>query len=236
MAVYDGCTILNPKGEFLTWCASKKARWYLNKGRAKLVDQDKDGRLTIQLEFEPKGPGVIDNPYYREPKENKCVVCGTTDDLTRHHVVPRCYRKHFPNDVKSFASHDVLAVCHECHEKYEASADLFKVELLAEVDIKEEDILRINSLIKAASSYLSTNIRSRKGSANFNRLKEYFGTSNFNRSDLEELANLKIDKHSYVVSNIESVEHFCQRWREHFVKYAKPQYLPKYWTVEGTWC
>ena len=41
---------------------------------------------------------------------------GNIGNLTRHHVVPHCYRRNFPQELKAYCSHDVLPLCHSCHE------------------------------------------------------------------------------------------------------------------------
>ena len=67
--------------------------------------------------------------YHKQKIENKCVCCGQSTNLTRHHVVPYMYRKNFHNKFKDHSHHDVLPVCYECHRKYELEADNYKLEL-----------------------------------------------------------------------------------------------------------
>lgn len=81
-------------GELLCTIDNKKAMWYVNKGIGEIVKEDP---LTVRLKFEPAGRAVGQTgKYYQMAKENKCVVCGETNNYVRKNVVPREYRRHFP--------------------------------------------------------------------------------------------------------------------------------------------
>jgi hypothetical protein len=112
--LYGGIKILSPEGAILCRCNQKKADWYLSRHIA-----DKKADDCIVLRFKPKGFG---DPYLIHSKENICVVCGSDKELTKHHVVPRSYRQHFPVQFKTHLSHDCVLLCVDCHEKYELSS------------------------------------------------------------------------------------------------------------------
>jgi len=62
-------------------------------------------------------------------QRNLCVVCGCPLDgrtATRHHIVPAIYRTHLPPALKTHLPHDVVALCHSCHERYEDASQLEK--------------------------------------------------------------------------------------------------------------
>jgi hypothetical protein len=48
-----------------------------------------------------------------------CCVCGCAGGLTRHHVVPACYREPLHHDRDYHDLHDIVFVCLGCHEEYE---------------------------------------------------------------------------------------------------------------------
>ena len=52
-----------------------------------------------KLTFTPAGLG--EDTKHIILKENKCVVCGCTkqDTLSRHHVVPKMYKKIMPDNI-----------------------------------------------------------------------------------------------------------------------------------------
>ena len=225
--LYDGCTILTPSGDLLTWCDKKKAKWYLNKGRATLIKEE-DGRMTIQLDFEPKGPGVAGNPFYMQPKQNKCVVCGVEENLTRHHVVPRCYRRNFPPELKAYCSHDVLPLCHDCHETYEVHAERYKKELFDSAGIDTKELDKQAYLSYSASLLLNNSIKipTHKREFHLSSIRRYLAEQHITKSDLESLLVERPNSYDLLMSKVSDLEGFAKKWRSHFIRYAKPKYLP----------
>ena len=115
--LYSNTALLHPDGSILCYVDARKAEWYLRKGLGK-----KHGDNAVQLLFKPAGRGASRVPFMIEPKENICVACGKTKDLTQHHVVPLRYRKLLPLRAKRHGSYDVLGLCSDCHRKYEDAA------------------------------------------------------------------------------------------------------------------
>jgi hypothetical protein len=100
-------------------CGERRARFYLRKGFARLVDAD-TLRLTDDT-TEKKLHALYQgrfSEFFMAVKNDRCVVCGKDHDLTRHHVVPRRQKKKLPLDLRSRLS-NVLFVCQECHQRYE---------------------------------------------------------------------------------------------------------------------
>ena len=121
--VYENCKMLAPDGELLSNCDKKKVQWYIERDLAIVV---KEEPLTIKLKFEPNGRSlttdkkyedIYDDHFYVVDRKNQCVVCGNESQYSRFHVIPSLYRQHFPDELKSHRSHDVLLLCFECHEK-----------------------------------------------------------------------------------------------------------------------
>lgn len=111
-----------PDGELLSNCDFKKANWYVERGLAeKILDEP----YTIRLLFEPNGRSGVAKPhvelyddnFYTVDRENKCVCCGKEKDYSRFHVIPTLYRQHFPDELKSHRSHDIVLLCFTCHEQ-----------------------------------------------------------------------------------------------------------------------
>lgn len=109
-----------PDGEQLCTCAKSKANWYLEKGLGTLISNEP---FTVRLNFEPSNRSTKDsiNQYYREVKVNRCAVCGEPENYVRKNIVPREYRRYFPESMKSHSSHDVLLLCSLCHQRSNAS-------------------------------------------------------------------------------------------------------------------
>lgn len=193
--IYDSYEMYDFDGTFLCYCSKGKAKFYLHKNNfANWMDEDGnlldkksvDHNSTFpngfafyngkqlhkfKLNFQSnKGKTassitVRNDPYYLQKLKNICVCCGTTENLTKHHVVPYMYRKHLHNRFKNNNHHDVLPVCYECHRLYELTANDYKAELLykynipvdiniikTQTEIKNERILKARNVILTALS------------------------------------------------------------------------------------
>jgi hypothetical protein len=152
--IYESSRILSPSGTLLCLVREKKARWYLARGLAHLIAE---APLTVQLNFEPRGQGHAGDDFYTLPRSNLCAVCGASDGLTLHHIVPHEYRRYFPDDLKNHSSHDLVPLCIPCHRRCESLALALRRDLAVEYrapvddDGREYDH-RIARVKKAASA------------------------------------------------------------------------------------
>ncbi len=79
----DNWKVFHPNGKHMFTTSKRKADWYLKKDAAVIV-----GLNEIQLLKLPKGEGFAANEIFGLlPRVNRCVVCGSEDNLQRHHVV-----------------------------------------------------------------------------------------------------------------------------------------------------
>lgn len=125
--------VYHPDGAHMFTCSGKKARWYLERDLAIEVDDFK-----IQFTFEPNGHGFKENEEFgRSIRKAQCVVSGVKNDLQRHHIVPYCYRSHFPQQYKSKNHHDVVLIEHDLHAQYEIEATKYKDVLADTYGIKK---------------------------------------------------------------------------------------------------
>ncbi|KAJ2541858.1 hypothetical protein GGF49_003325 [Coemansia sp. RSA 1853] len=122
--IYNNCKVLDINGNLLFRAGNRRLEWYLSRNLAERIDAS-----TIQLNFVNKGSGRRDEPFYLQEMQNMCTVCGSTTNLTMHHIVPHHYRKYMNETIKSRSSHDLLPLCTSCHDKYERHAVLFKQHL-----------------------------------------------------------------------------------------------------------
>jgi len=240
--IYGNCQVLSPEGYLMFRCDEKKANWYLSRSLANIVR--KEPFITIQLKFKPRGLGNHNKPFGLSEMKNQCVNCGTEEFLTRHHIVPFCYRKHFPLNLKSHNFHDVLSMCLTCHEKYERKADELKKEISIQfnspINGYHQDIDK--SLIKAIKN-ANTILRGDESIPDF-RIKEIkeelksFLLRDFDYNDLVFLSNQKrqISKKTHgqnVVEKLADIQEFIQMWRKHFVEHNECKYLPSNWDVNN---
>ena len=117
----------NSEGKPLFRCSESRAKFYLRRGFADLINKETirfnhTGKQTENVLASLYGDtGKL--PFFMAVKNDKCVVCGKQFPMTRHHVVPKRHKKKLPDWVKSCIS-NVLFVCSDCHTKYERQSEL----------------------------------------------------------------------------------------------------------------
>ena len=243
--IYGNTKVLDPNGDVLFLCLPKKAYWYLERDLATIVTEDP---MVIQLTFEPKGRGQNGDAYALGTKHNKCVVCGTEEDLTRHHIVPYTYRKHFPEKMKSHNSHDVVPICVFHHSEYEEDYGIeLKYVLAKKYDAPLEVETKINSDLSIVVKYSKLLLEhwcklpfSRKKQM-ITRIRDYHGYVGKLYHVLLTYAyiNLKTSKtesHGELVVNRiiadGQLQWFVETWREHFIESMNPKYMPEHWDIK----
>ena len=242
--IYGNCKVLDPNGLLLFRCERKKADWYLNRDLAKLVATEPN--YTVQLTFTPKGQGHQGQPFYLQDRKNRCVVCGSEEDLTRHHCVPYCYRKYMPEEWARFTSHDILAVCIPCHEEYETHAFAFKQELGEQYGIPVEgigsrydkDVARVRGMSNALIKYGSQIPEERKQEM-MGIILDYVKAEGIEFTGLEDFVDLDpVNMSDYIAhgqvvcDKVEDMAAFLSMWRQHFIDTMSPKFLPPHWDVD----
>mgnify|MGYP002778024684 CR=1 FL=1 len=125
----DGCIIQDTflvqdtAGQPLLRCSRKRAEFYRRKN---LVIEIEPGVLrftdpTTEIRLRSVY-GAEFSAFFLAVKNDRCVGCGTPDNLTRHHVVPRRHKPRLPVEVRRRLS-NVLFVCRDCHARYEETAE-----------------------------------------------------------------------------------------------------------------
>ena len=240
MVLYENCGLQAPDGVLISYQSEKRVRWYLKQGLATLVSESP---LVARLIKEPKGRGRAGDPFYLTPRKNECVVCGTSDKLTRHHVVPQFFRRHFPLKLKASSNHDVLAACETCHRLYCTFEEEFKKELAKEFgfDMKGRPIGFPQRITKAAA--IVKVLRSKpdiNSVAKVNLAKRLFDLLGDPTDEILDLliTSLQEGKDTTlgreIVSSLDykGLISFSKRWRHHFVETMSPQFLPKHWSPD----
>ena len=89
---YDNCLLLLQDGSVYGRCSRIKCDWYLARNLAVVVAEEP---FTIQQTFKSKQLELKTerDDYFKSAQENKCVVCGTTNNLNGCHVVPTSLRR-----------------------------------------------------------------------------------------------------------------------------------------------
>lgn len=257
--VYHKNKVYHPDGHFMFFCSDKKIDFYLiKKNLAELLSTttDENGKVIreIKLTFVPNGPGCT-TEYDLTEKINQCVVCGETEGLTQHHVVPYMYSKYFPNTLKGNNSHDVLVMTEINHMAYEEYAAVFKDKLAIEYGAMTIKQYQNSKFAELSIPYNKK--RSLRGIAYLlsrpakmaeipewrqNQLiQEFVDLSglepiheNFVKiASIMENFKLDIEYGKYFMDFISDLNEFCVSWRKHFVDTMNPQFLPAGWSIYG---
>lgn len=116
---YSNIIIVNCKGNLLATISKRKADWYIKRKLAKeMVPPPPGYPRAIKLNFEAdveRNP----KPFEINVNENKCVICGKENELTRHHVIPWVIRRYFPLKHKNYSRQWCVLLCVDCHEEVE---------------------------------------------------------------------------------------------------------------------
>lgn len=229
--LYESFVMLHPSGVMMCRCAHEKAMWYISRNLAQWIDEK-----TFQLTFTPQGTGKSKDAYYLQGIPNRCVVCGATENLNKHHVLPRVFRVHCPDDYKNHTSHDVLPLCITCHDQYEKSATVLKSQLALEYGV----LIQQERLQDAELARIKKVLSARK------ILTEHGDKIPLDRRTiLAQLANQSVpDKfkqapiRDYGAAVVKQVMQrgelflFLQKWRSHFLQTMQPRFMPALWSVD----
>lgn len=233
--------ILAPDGVLLSRCNQSKVDWYLSLGKAELVSNDP---VTIRLLFEPSGRECVGDPFVLAGKPNLCIVCGTDEDLGRHHIVPSCFTRWMSIQVKLDSGlKDCQALCYTCHMKYETIANLKKWEMAKAVGIHPcgltyDQYADIVAVKKAASALLKPRVPEERRRQFRETLDQYFGRPH-TPEDLAYILKWHVHDHKdfklpwqTIAESVTNYDDFAAEWRQHFVSTMQPRFLPECWSVD----
>jgi hypothetical protein len=178
----DNCFVLAPNGQLLHRAPLSRLNWYVNKGLANFEAPILDNGVScecIKLNFEPFHVDLED--YYINFKENCCVVCGQTENLTSHSIIPSEYKKALPFFLKTRVSHDILLFCLNCNDKLLNANQEFSNDLAVKFNCpvkyassKYEIDYSIKKVKKACYMYKNGKLQESEHEEYCNIIKDYF--------------------------------------------------------------
>lgn len=227
-------------------CNKKRARWYLKRQLAEMVSHDP---FQVRLIFDPGGLGHRGDPFHSQERSNHCSVCGKTSGLSRHHIVPYCYRKSLVRLVTCYKHdiHDILPLCRPCHEKYEMEfASQLRRQLAQEYDVPIAgtglvtifgDEVKAIRAAAALDKYGHQIPEPRK--AELEGMVSSFLGKPATRENRQVLRGRRADPRGpdykthgeALVAKLTDLERFVVRWRKHFIESMKPQHMPDHWKI-----
>lgn len=99
--------INGPDGNLLFESSRRKVEWYLRKGLGKIISESP---FSIQINFVPSKVNEKVE-FCLTPNDNRCAVCGVTDNYNKHSIIPHFYKQFFPLQYKSRCCHDIILLC-----------------------------------------------------------------------------------------------------------------------------
>lgn len=238
---YSNCGVFPPDADAIMFrCDAGRMQFYLDNQLATVVQ---DNPPIIRLSFMPKGRGHTGDPYFTQALKNCCVVCGVTDNLTSHHIVPEAYRRYFPRDQQRNWAYDVLLLCIKCHDRYEDDGDKLRAEIAQEHGVPAEgwkkwfppDGVRFIKACFALHRHGGQIPPARRAVLEAD-IREYLGPKLLpSMLELVHMARqMTREAHTtsaaeVIMKTVTDIDDFAIRWRLHFVETMKPAFLPMHW-------
>lgn len=118
-AHYDNNLLVAKDGKPLATVGDDRIEWYVSRNLATLIPwPDAHYKQVAQLNFVHAGKDDA-RPGDLIRMANQCVVCGSTETLSLHHVTPYSVKRHYPLADKANTRNLCLLLCEEHHLKIE---------------------------------------------------------------------------------------------------------------------
>ena len=243
--LYGNYSVFSPDGKLMFRCSSKRANWYLSRN---LATANSENSNHIYLTFVPKGYGESCEALKKE-RWNKCAVCGCEEieKLTKHHIIPKLFRKFFPEKLKSHRSFFNIPICRECHNLYENTyLPEIKSQFMTSEENKDREILKDFRKIDASANAIlnDSRIPVDKKQLLLNMLVTLCAKHKipFDKNDISNsLSNILKENYYKNLTNAnfeaklvverlikeDKLLEFERIWVNHFIDRMKPSFLPE---------
>lgn len=241
---YGNIAVYSPDDILMFYTNQNKLKFYLKNDLAEKIDENK-----YRLKFIPNGLGYSaeNNEFGGHdclvPRENKCVVSGEENIklLSKHHIVPSFFRKHFPVEFKS-CFQTIVLLRRDLHSQYTVHEQAFYDELAEMFDVPKYSTFRVNSVTpreKKLAIRLHDYGHLIPEEAKQNMEQEFTDRTGLeptkeNLSDCIKLVpiekrvkTVETDFGMAIASKITDYRAFELLWLNHFIEHAKPKYLPE---------
>ncbi len=147
---YANVILIGMDGTHLSTISKRKAEWYLKRELADEIPPVAPYGRALKLKFVHKKSST--EYWDLVVNKNQCVMCGSPDGLTLHHIVPRIIRRYFPDEIKGHAREWCVLLCETCHVHVEVmSQPIYKKDFPNYVR-EDNDIDLSLSIIKASGN------------------------------------------------------------------------------------
>lgn len=234
-ASYGNFRILDPDGDLVGLCDIKRYNWYI--------------RHNVAVPYGEKTVKLLNPPEYKNGKDiytpvernTVCVVCGAENDLTKFHVVPSQFKKHFPDNKKEHNSSDVVLLCIDCSVIANNITDMFKKQIFDMLNVSPKnftDPIKVN-IRKLAMKVDKNKNHGKAYEADLHTLTKLLKRENDPLTDdeIREYRCMSSETNykgfntigEYVTNifkNNNKIDYFSTKWRDNFVENLEPKYLP----------
>jgi hypothetical protein len=240
---YGNLAVYSPDDVLMFYASHNKMRFYVKNDLAEQI-----GEREYKLKFVPNGLGYSqeNNPFGTKdclvPRENRCVVSGETDitRLSKHHMVPKFFRKNFPIEFKS-SFQTIVLLDRDIHDEYtileqkyyDELADIYGVPRMSTFNV-ESVTIRENKLAHSLLTYghvmpketqisMEQEFRSRTNvEPTIENLKRYSKLAIVDKKQ----KTIENDFGMAITAKITDYYEFELMWVNHFIEHMKPKYLP----------
>ena len=221
----------HPYGVLMFRTKLKRVKWFIDRNLASVIEE-KNGIIKARFNKMPNGLGRHGDPYLDQVMENRCVISGVTENLNRHHIVPKLYRNFYPRFYKKMCHHDIVAIDVNLHSNYEnTSATELKKYLGEKYDAPFQaseigESYSISTLTYAYQQYGHL-MPEEKINLIFSRMKNFLNKNVITQTDITLANHGKI-----VLDAFDDMQGFVEMWREHFLEHTNPKFMPDNWDVK----
>lgn len=230
--LYGNISVLSPDNVLMFYSNQRRLNFYIKNNLVDCID-DK----TYRLKFKPNGLGHAEDFEKFRLRKNVCVVNGTTDNLTKHHIVPKIFRKLTPDRYTSNSTLIVLVNRFD-HDKYTIEEQIF-LDVLAErfgsrsvneVYLENKDniyLKKVAGTLLRHQEKITDDFRHLTLSRLFTKLSGLTVTD----ENLNLIANKKLVSPINIFAKelfdkITDFDEFERIWVNHFIEVMKPKFLP----------
>ena len=242
---YGNFKVYSPDNILMFHTNKRRLNFYLKND---LIDQISE--REYRLKFKPNGNGYSDlnrNPLLLIERQNRCVCSGETnlEVLTRHHIVPSVFRRHFPEERKSNNFLFVVQLTRDLHNQYtieehkfyDVIAKEFQVPFIKDTTDKFKErytgVRYARTLLKHGHKIPYEKFLILKS-----KFEELTGMIATDFDSLQSLLDAYIQQEGefrkveynfgkLVVSKITDFDAFEMKWLTHFIDTMKPKFLPE---------
>jgi hypothetical protein len=115
---------------------------------------------------------IFENKGYQINRVNRCCVCGSKQDLTRHHIFPSCYTSFLDKEIKKqlrqehqfYYEWEYCCVCKEHHHLYETKFGVLLHKIIWEkydVDLSQTSYRQVKSLLPKPGKIVAAKIKTK---------------------------------------------------------------------------